>query len=182
MKNKLGTFAVIYSKPNWDQYKHETSTQLIGEHVNLTSGNVSFPKEPDNFPCLVASMLTPVDPTKANAFCHFRVNCCFVYPGDAKRLLDAQSQLDHSIVFDEPDESTYPEDYDDEGGYLPTQTGVLLLALVNELEAVGAVKREKLLKEVAVVEEWLINNQEDNMGELSLESVLERMWRDKDAR
>jgi hypothetical protein len=90
--------------------------------------------------------------------------------------------LDHSIVFDEPDESTYPEDYDDEGGYLPTQTGVLLLALVNELEAVGAVKREKLLKEVAVVEEWLINNQEDNMGELSLESVLERMWRDKDAR
>ena len=183
MANKLGSFAVIYSKVNWDQYKHEMSTHL----TDLSGpGTVSFPVEPNKFPCLVASMLTPVDPTKANQFCHYRINCCFVYDTDAQRLLDARAQLDHSIVYDEDEHLPhYHEDHEDpdyDGEYLPTQTGVLLLALVNELEAVGAIKRDKLLEEVAVVEEWLVNNQTDNIEDASLESVLKRMWKDKDAR
>jgi hypothetical protein len=192
MKNKLGQFAVIHSKINWDQYRHEMVSHLAeGKHGLTHAGAVSFPNEPTAFPCLVASMLTPEDPTRANNFCHYRINCCYVYPQDAQRLIDAQAQLDHSIVADEPDSyatlgslETIPEYIEDhnKGDYVPTQTGALLLALVNELEAIGALKRDKLLAEVKRVEQWLIDNQADNLEDSSLSSVLQRMWRDKDAR
>jgi hypothetical protein len=191
MKSKIGQFAVIYSKINWDQYCREMVSQLTGGKQGLThAGAVSFPDEPTSFPCLVASMLTPDDPTKANKFCHYRINCCYVYPQDAQRLIDAQAQLDHSIVVTEPanyetvgslDPVPKPTADLNECDYAPTQTGVLLLALVNELEAVGALKRDKLLAELKRVEQWLIDNQADNLENASLAAVLQRMWRDKDA-
>lgn len=187
MNSKLGSFAVIYSKVNWDQYKHEMASHLTEGKPPLSSlGAVSFPGDPTEYPCLVASMVIEEDPTKANNFCECRVSCCFVYPSDAQRLMDAQSQLDASIIVDEADEygletlsEHHPEDDYDE--YAPTQTGVLLLALVNELEDIGALKQERLLKEVKRVEQWLIDNQPDNIEDASLSAVLERMWRDKDA-
>lgn len=185
--SKLSQFAVIYDKTNWDQYKHEMVSQLADEKPQLShAGAVSFPADPREFPCLVASMLIDENPTKANNFCHCRISCCYVYPKDAQRLMDAQSQLDASILVDEEEETyplleaTPPPQVEEE--YVPTQTGVLLLALVNELEAVGALKRDKLLREVRDVEQWLIDNQADNVEDASLSAVLQRMWRDKDAR
>jgi hypothetical protein len=189
MTSKLGSFAVIYSKVSWDQYRHEMASPLTAGPPGLSSpGAVSFPAEPKSFPCLVASMLTPEDPTKANNFCHYRINCCYVYPQDAQRLIAAEAQLDHSLVVDEFEDYmavgplAAARDYDEDAGdYGPPQTTVLLLALANELEAVGALKRDNLLAEVKRVTKWLIDNQSDNLEDASPPAVLQRMWSDKDA-
>jgi hypothetical protein len=185
MSDKLKQLYLLHDTASWTQYQREVSTSLAASGP----GTVAFVAEPSHFPCLAASVMRPADPTPANDFCQYLVNCCFVYPQDAARLVDAKEQLDDSILTGalgslvEPDPVDYNEAaiQEDEEQYGPTQTGVLLLALVNEMDAVGALDRKKLLREVDWVNNWLEENQATNIEENTLAGVLRRMWEDKDA-
>lgn len=185
--NAIGQFVVIYNYDNWMQYKNEMSSQLLKEHGNCST--VEFPADPKSYPCLVASMLTPIEPTVANRFCYFHVNCCFVYVADAVRLVEVKAKLDPSstVVVDTYDKLHVQEEdtkfsmLPREEVYAPTQTAVLLLALVVEMEAIGALKHDKLLEQLEYVEKWLLDNQEHNLANYALSSVLSRLWEDKNA-
>jgi len=184
MSDKLKQLYLLHDPASWTQYQREVSTSLS---VAGKPGTVAFAAEPNHFPCLAAAITRPADPTKANDFCEYVVNCCFVYPQDAARLVNAKEQMEDSILNESLGSLADPVDYNmaakqpDDEDYGPTQTGVLLLALVNEMDAVGALDREKLLKEVDWVNDWLKDNQANNIEENTLAGVLQRMWKDKDA-
>lgn len=184
MSDKLKQLYLLHDMASWAQYQREVSSSLP---TGGKSGAVAFVAEPSQFPCLAAAITRPADPTKANDFCQYLVNCCFVYPQDAARLVDAKEQLDDSILGDSLGTLGDPVNYNeaavqqDDEQYGPTQTGVLLLALTNEMDAVGALDREKLLKEIDWVNDWLQANQTTNIEENTLAGVLRRMWKDKDA-
>jgi len=182
MSDKLKQLYLLHDQSSWVQYQREVATSLA---VGQDPGVVAFAAEPSQFPCLAASVMRPADPTPANDFCKYMVNCCFVYPQDAALLVDAKGQMEDSILSGSVGSlqpvSSY-EEYDElQAEYGPTQTGVLLLALVNEMDAVGALSRDKLLAEVDWVNDWLHVNQAENIEDGNLADVLRRMWEDKDA-
>ena len=187
MKNSLNGFALLASRADWENYQAVIASQLTQDRPDLQgSGSVSFPSEPDSYPCLVASIGTASDPTKANNFTGFKINCCYVYVSDAQQLLAARTGLDHSLIPEAEEQfpllMAQPEDHEEEESeYAPTHTAVLLLALVNEMEAVGALKRSKLIHEISRTEKWLLDNQESNLDADSLEAVLTKMWAERDA-
>ena len=196
MSNNLEQFAVLHSQLDWAQYKNDTRGQVTKSNPHMV--HLSFPRGPSGFPCLAASTLIDESPATAGAVCECRITCCFVYADDAKLLLSAQSQLEASIVPPAVREAEVKamataymnqsdfaegilEIEDEEGEYIPTQTGILMLALASELEDVGALKRKQLLEAIDRVEKWMIDNRDDNAEDEALSSVLRRMWRDKDA-
>ena len=182
--NKLSSFAVVHNHQDWLQYKHEVTNHLLQTN-SPSKGAVEFPVDPENFPLLVSSMAHLTDPATKNTLCCFKVSCCYVYQQDADRLLDAVSSTTGSVVVDEvPNEESHIEHHEheepDQEDYAPTQTGVLMLALVLEMEAIGALKREKLLAKVQDVTKWLTDNQASNMHDQGLDEILTKLWEAED--
>ena len=181
MKTELGQFAVLSNEKGWDEYRDGIAKSLTGgAHPDEPVSTISFPEGPEFFPCLVSSMDTPSEPATDNGFCSHVIRCCFVYVEDAQKLVAVNAYMDTRLTDNlcgEPEEQVSDSDK-----YAPTHTAVLLLALVNELEAIGALKRDRLLTELDNVGAWLTENQSENLEEDSLSGVLQRMWEDKDAR
>lgn len=182
MHEKLKQLYLLRDQSSWGHYCREMTSWLAsGQDPEA----VSFAEEPRKFPCLVASIVRPADSSQASDFCKYTVNCCFVYPQDAVCLLDAAEQAE-GITFSSDNGVTRPDSATgrseaEPAEYSPTQTGVLLLALVNEMDAVGALNRDKLLSAVDWVNDWLQAKQAVNIEEVSLAGILRRMWEDKDA-
>ena len=213
MQNKPEDFAIIYNQDTWVRYKAKILEQVSrGKPHYARPGAVVFPAGPYEYPCLVASLTQEEQPTEINQFCQCRVSCCFVYLKDAKQLVDAQAQIDSSILVDDPihpmPPPTTPEENEEElrlfqdekqlaavddldeepefiradsDVYAPNMSGALLLALVNEMVAIGAVRRERLLDELQSAAEWLSENKDQNLDDPSLASIMQRMWEDMDA-
>jgi hypothetical protein len=186
MSDTLKQLTVLHDQDSWGQYQEEVAQAVCSSNPTA----VVFPDDPAQYPCLVAGLLNPVDPTKANNFCQFRISCCFVYPTDAAQLLQAQSQMRQSILDDSPGGMPKPGNSPDlqfeaaeeeNKEYAPIRAGVLLLALVNELVDVGAIKRDLLLAEIDRVDKWMRASQQSNIESPHLGAVLRQMWRDKDA-
>jgi hypothetical protein len=176
MTDKLNRLHLLRNHSSWVQYQQEVATGLV---ASQDAGSVSFTSEPNRFPCLTAAVIQATEPTVANNFKQYAVNCCFVYPDDATRLLVAAEKPTDLTPVDQLSSACSRQSESSE--YVPTQMGVLLLALVNEMDAVGALHRDKLLAEVAFVNNWLHVNKTANIEDDSLTGVLQRMWKDKDA-
>ena len=182
--NKIGTFCTLFNADNWEQYKSEITASLLIETPQ--EATVEFGGPPTSYPCLVAAISQPREPDKANNFCYYKMPCCFVYPEDAQRLLDAAVSVSDSIIVEDEDGPT-PHDFDEmyaeweedhhrnkgkgrpkltEGG-LPrvlqvveplmmeddeADLTVLVLAMLKELEGLGAIKIDRLLDQLEPVQ------------------------------
>ena len=172
--NKIGTFCTLFNADNWEQYKSEITASLLIETPQ--EATVEFGGPPTSYPCLVAAISQPREPDKANNFCYYKLPCCFVYPADAQRLLDAAVSVSDSIIVEDEDGPT-PQDFDEmyaeelpkllaEGG-LPrvlqvveplmmeddeADLTVLVLAMLKELEGLGAIKIDRLLDQLEPVQ------------------------------
>lgn len=177
MTDKLNRLHLLRDHSGWVQYQQEVATGLTDSQC---AGGVSFTSEPSRFPCLAAAVIRATEPAAVNDFRQYTVNCCFVYPDDAARLLVATEKTADPIPVD-PLLPVCDRQPPAAAEYVPTQMGVLLLALVNEMNAIGALHRDKLLAEVTHVSDWLHANKAANLEDDSLTGVLHRMWKDKDA-
>lgn len=142
-------FAILLNAGDWQKYKTDlVSSVLGGEAPDLFELNsfMGFPSDPKRYPCLVASLIVMLDGSASDEG-KYQVNCCYVYPDDAKKLLDAATAKKKTIskpkVFAEA--VAGPVDAD---AVTVTQLSAVLLALVSELESLGAIKQKRLLNEV----------------------------------
>ena len=107
---------------------------------------MGFPADPKHYPCLVAALIVMLDGSDNDAG-KYQVNCCYVYPEDAQKLLDVASPKKKATkkpkVF--ADAATGPMEADNS---TLTQLSAVLLALVSELESLGAIKQKRLLSEI----------------------------------
>jgi hypothetical protein len=94
----------------------------------------------------------------------------YVYVKDATQLLEAVGSSDE---FNYSDAGFTAES--SEAAYVPSPIAILLLALINELKSVGAIKKDKLLEAVKKSEHWLTMMQERN-EEAPMEDILRRFW------
>lgn len=188
--SKLGQLALLQTRDHWKRYKEELAIELAKQKAS-TSVALEFPSDPKKYPCLVAATLPPGDPTQEGAVLFPRVLCCYVYPDDAQRLIDVAKKAEtvcqpvvELIPDDEPADEPTPENEISEPAksvkYKPSQVGTLVLALVTELHAIGALKKENLIKAVLRVEKWLATNYSHN-ADKSLVSIIEKLWDDQDA-
>jgi hypothetical protein len=187
--NKL---AVLQSLENWKQYKEELAFELTKEKSAYAVG-LEFPKDPKKYPCLVAALAPSFNSLDSSILTFPRVTCCFVYPEDAARLLDVVQANDPNfrpvVDGDGPTESLEDEitllstagnpdkakdaDYE----YKPSHVGILVLSLIMEMRAIGALKPEKFVQTVNKIERWLIDHMDDNKNKGPID-VLNRLWSD----
>jgi hypothetical protein len=182
--SKMGQLALLQTKDHWRQYKDEIGVELAKQNKNSTA-MFEFPKEPTKYPCLVASIMPPGDPTLAGAVIFPQVLCCFVYPDDARHLLTTADKVKTDcqpvveLVADDDDDEQ-PEPKKTAVKYKPSQVGTLILAMALEMNAIGALKKDNLIKSVLRVEKWLDANSDEN-AKSDLVVILERLWKDQNA-
>jgi len=158
-KDKLGSFCTIFNANNWEQYRAEASSFLLQSLPE--DARVDFPSGPKTYPCLVASSYSPKDPTKANEFTYFKVECCFVYLSDAHRLLDAAASVNDSIIVEDEEDGDWPQLLPDAGHGIPAENAgeadltILVLGMLRELHEIGALKFERLVETLPGVQEKL---------------------------
>lgn len=145
----MSKFAVLLHGGDWQKYKADIVNSVLGnEAVDLFELNslMGFPAEPKHYPCLVASLIVMLDGSD-NDSGKYQVNCCYVYPEEAQKLLAAcptkKKRGQKPKVF--ADAATGVADVD---STVATQLSAAFLALVSELESIGAIKQKKLLGEV----------------------------------
>jgi len=147
-----GKLALVRCFEDWQVYQEELSQEL-GEPSHIAFADCP---EPTTYPCLAAAQLVEEQ----------KFVCCYVYPKDAARLLEVQTGPEAALVT---------------ADYAPTPAGILLLALMLEMKAVGVLKHENLFPALAKAERWLKDNEKQNREDASLASMLQRLWQDDDA-
>lgn len=165
--SKSGQLALVLCFESWQEYQEELSQEL-GEPSHVAFAGCP---EPIGYPCLVAAQLT-----EAQKFV-----CCYVYPRDAARLQEAQDGFrgPQGPIYDYRTADTVaPAAARD---YAPTPAGILLLALMLEMKAVGVLKKAKLFPALVKAERWLLDNEKQNREDTSLADMLQRLWQDDDA-
>ncbi len=187
--NKL---AVLQSLDSWKQYKEELAFELTRQKSALASG-MQFPKEPKKYPCLVAALAPTSKADNVGTFDFPNVICCFVYPEDASRLLEVVSgnspsfnpvidgDVSVELKADAPeslsDSDDLPKSLELEYEYRPSQVGILVLSLIVEMRAIGALKPDKFVQTVNKVEQWLIKHMNTNKDRGPID-ILNRLWED----
>lgn len=165
--SKLGKFVLIRSRVDWEQACGELATE-IAQQRGLAAVSIEFPRQPTSYPCLMAAIPVPVDPSLIDAMDTAQILCSFVYPPDAAQLLSACQEGQPELVVS--------VSADQEGGhYEPSPLAALALALVSELKAVGALKKSNLLGALRKADKWLSANQEKN-EDATVDDILERFW------
>ena len=186
--SKLGQLALIPTKDHWKSYKTELAVELAKTKAGLGTA-LEFPAGPKQYPCLVAATLPPGDPTREGIVLTPRVLCCYVYLSDAHRLVKEANKAETTchpvlerIPEDESQSSPVPAAPVAEVGvkYEPSQMSTLLLAVISELHAVGALKKDKLSKAIGRMEKWLGDTYTQNAGKGLIE-VMERFWKEQNA-
>lgn len=145
--DKLSDFALLRTDGDWQCYKNEIVRNVSGglEENNLfnSPSNFKFPSGPDSFPCLVASLVIAEGGGSVEEISVYRVNCCYVYPEDAKNLMkfvpDALPRASETRALAQVSISSQ-----DRMKHLLA----LMIGLALELEEIGALKKEKLLESV----------------------------------
>ena len=187
--NKL---AVLQSLENWKQYKQDLALELTKEKSAYAAG-LEFPKDPKKYPCLVAALSPSFNLVDSNILTFPRITCCFVYPEDAARLLDVVQANDPnfrpivdgaSLPDSDEKEITLmssagnPDKAQElEYEYKPSHVGILVLSLIMEMQAIGALKPEKFVQMVNKIERWLVDNLDENKSKGPID-ILNRLWSD----
>ena len=165
--SKSGQLALVLCFESWQEYQEELSQEL-GEPSHVAFAGCP---EPIGYPCLVAAQLTEEQ----------KFVCCYVYPRDAARLREAQEgfQGPHGPFYEDGPSEPIAESVATD--YAPTPAGILLLALMLEMKAVGVLKKANLFPALAKAERWLKDNEKQNREDASLAGMLQRLWQDDDA-
>lgn len=142
-------FAVLTNAGDWQQYRTNIVTSVLGgEGPDLfeLDSVMNFPAAPQHYPCLVASLIVMLEGVEYDSG-KYQVNCCYVYPEDAQKLLEVATPKKKAAkkpkVF--ADAATSAGEVDSQHGL---QLSAVLLALIVELESLGAIKPKRLLSEV----------------------------------
>lgn len=173
----IGQFVLVQNRQNWEQ-ACTALAQEIARQRKLPSVSIDFPKQPTTYPCLMAVVPLPSDARIAGEIDHPKVLTSFVYPADAIRLLEACQETNPDLSPPIVAEASTDTDWGKpsaESSYVPSPVAVLLLALVDELKAVGALKKDKLLAAVKHAEAWLHRQQEVNEN-AEMQDILRRFW------
>lgn len=181
--DKLGTFCTIFNASNWNQYQAEVN-ELLLTSSSPDEARVDFPASPKSYPCLVAATPKVSDPTKANDFSYFRVECCFVYLNDAHRLLDAAASVSDSIIVE--DEGGLPPGVEEfmgspleaaaAGSPEEADLTILVLGMLKELDAIGAIKFDRLMGELPEVQKALESYSQRVEQPESMIDFLKQLW------
>jgi hypothetical protein len=166
--DNLNNFCLIAGKDEWEAYK-DTVAASIGEEVTIvTPTKIEFPNGPERYPCLVATVIVRADPLSEGSLSSARVCGCFVYPKDAKTLLDAciETEVVADAFFKEEGEESKNSDL-----------LLLVFALLRELESIGAIKREGLAQSMTFAETWL---QFSNAENQDFSNLLKSFWKEID--
>ncbi len=164
--SKLGKFVLIRSRADWQQACGELA-QEIADQRGLPQLSIEFPRQPTGYPCLMAAIPVPTDPSLIDSLDTAQVLCSFVYPNDAAVLMEAcqDGQTEYAPAVEA---EAAPQ-------YIPSPLAALSLALISELKAVGALKKSNLLTALRQADRWLADNQERN-APASVDDILERFW------
>lgn len=141
-----GDFCVLPNAEHWTEYKDQ-----LANHMNRETHEMDFPEGPDSFPCLVATSLRVATIKGTEEGKHYEVHACFVYEADAELLLSRsvkkggpprfeveESEMDKMMA-----ETPWSADVDAVPGIEP-DLSILVLAMLKELVAVGAIKTDRL--------------------------------------
>jgi len=180
-KSDLSNFCLIENRDTWEDYKAEVASK-IGKK-NKTA-KLEFPSEPETYPCLVATIIAHLDPdpTVKAAVIQNRVKIfgCFVYPSNAKFLLDACAASGAEVSFDydnseeETEENSYRKIAERQSELLTLQ-----FAMLKELESIGAIKRDTLGQSIGFADTWLkYGNRADTLGHNT--ELLNSFWKEVD--
>jgi len=189
----VGNFVLLRNKNQFEK-ACASLAQNIAMQLKVHIVSVHLSARPDSYPCLMAAQYsTNLAETKPlsdelaidNAKLEWtdwsaappeteetviKVSAIYVYVKDATQLLEAVGSSDE---FNYSDAGLTAES--SEAAYVPSPIAILLLALINELKSVGAVKKDKLLEAVKKSEHWLTMMQERN-EEAPMEDILRRFW------
>lgn len=185
----VGSFVLLKDQRQFEKACAQMARD-IALHLKLEVISVNMSSRPASFPCLMQVQYSsnrletkalsddflsndpsilyesgnPPEETNVEVF------ATYVYVKDAKQLLAAVESSDeaNSNITDTLAEAT-------ESTYVPSPVAILLLALVNELKEVGAIKKDKLLESVKKSEHWLTMMQERN-EEAPMQDILRRFW------
>jgi len=185
----IGSFVLLKDRKDFEQACGNMARD-IATHLDLQLISIHMSSMPKDYPCLMQvqyssnhlenkalsddllilpnEILYDVDnpPEETNV----KVFATYVYVKDAQQLLTAVESSDevNHITTDTLAETV-------ESTYVPSPIAILLLALVNELKEVGAIKKDKLLESVKKADHWLTMMQERN-AEASMLDILGRFW------
>lgn len=189
----VGNFVLLRNQSQFEKACTRMA-QDIAMQLKVHIVSVHLSARPDSYPCLMsAHYSTSLAETKPpsdelaidNAKLEWtdwsaappeteetviKVSAIYVYVKDATQLLEAVASSDE---FNYSDAGLTAES--SEATYAPSPIAILLLALINELKSVGAVKKDKLLEAVKKSEHWLTMMQERN-EEAPMEDILRRFW------
>ena len=126
----LTKFKVVLDSEGWDEYKKQVVLELLNLDESSTFELATAPKD---YPCLVASIVI----SKTD------VRCCFVYPDDAVSLLEHTIDVEDNYTFEDRKEDKDVKLEDSNAKKM--EINPLLLGMYLELEAIGAIKPDKVL-------------------------------------
>lgn len=136
-------FCVIPNADHWIEYKDQ-----LANYMSRETHEMNFPEDPDRFPCLVATSLREEGK-------QYEVHACFVYEADAELLLSRSVKKGGPPKF-EIEESEIGKMMAeppwlagaDEVPTIEPDLSILVLAMLKELVAVGAIKTDRLFSEL----------------------------------
>jgi len=160
----FGKLAVLPDRTHWLLYREALAQEVVKQGG---ANSVTFAKEPISYPCLACGMRIPKSPTTPGEITEELVACCFVYVEDARALLGAVADEDFEVSADDlhAAEDLLAGDQNDNPGnpedYAPSQLATMLLALAVELQAIGAIKKDRLLATYGKISDYLEVHFED---------------------
>ena len=143
-------FCVIPNADHWIEYKDQ-----LANYMSRETHETNFPEDPDRFPCLVATSLR-LGPYRRGTEegKQYEVHACFVYEADAELLLSRSVKKGGPPKFEMEsaiDEMMSEPPWTATADEVPTiepDLSILVLAMLKELVAVGAIKTDRLFSEL----------------------------------
>ena len=143
-------FCVIPNADHWIEYKDQ-----LANYMSRETHEMNFPEDPDRFPCLVATSLRVASIKGTEEGKQYEVHACFVYEADAELLLSRsvkkggppKFEIEESEIDKMMAESPWLAGADEVPTIEP-DLSILVLAMLKELVAVGAIKTDRLFSEL----------------------------------
>jgi len=161
---QLSDFVLLQTEGDWQHYKNEIVRKVVGDldQNNLfnTPSNFQFPPLPESFPCLSASLVVSA-PVELEDTVTYKVNCCYVYPQDAKNLLKFVKPVKALDVAPLPTDNAISIPVATRQNIQMNQIFAILVGMASELAAIGAVKPRELIEVIKKAHKEIPNDSSD---------------------
>jgi hypothetical protein len=162
---------MLKSQAEWSSFCVTYTSQTASKDNSIQA--VEFTQQPERFPCMLSSTMLRFERNDSDQASTISVFCTFFYTEDAVRLLEVDTE-DEAELDTEASQELMKQLAAAEADMAPTGLGTLVLALIRELQAIGAIKRLPLLAAYDRMETWL-NQHVETHAEDSTRNLLDQV-------